>query len=1279
MHHPTIRRLSIASLLVTLASLMVGCGETSGQTGNTELNIIVPDGGTDTIDIRSVEYTINCTGGQQPGFLDDNATFPDAVRVDGNLEVVERACVGGDTPGARCTLNSDCQGTSPTPDGTCELPAGRDFDVWQGFMDLPPGDCTVQLRARNNENEVICTDDSGTITITADQTTKVNMVLICQVSFQAPVGMLDVDASFSFEVGNFCPDLIVFNAIDSDPQDAPFYVGAISGFVVLPATTLEVRFRDGDNGCGEGCDPQTCEITPEGLACTPAGGPALPSGTPAAPAAPIGATLECTSLSCTGGDNPGAPCWSDADCTGSLLTLNGTCDGTQTALIDCDGEFGLPFDTQCEVLADTNGNHLGIILPTPPSALCSDGATPCSTDADCTFPEICVTNPLMNFDAIIGCAPPGGITLPGLGTVVPPGVPGAVVTCRATVTDGDNQCDKEKRFTYVCPGLDPCDPANDPPPPDCDDGSECTVDSCDSSSGVAVCVNDPVPAGTICSDLGVCSSTPGVCDSAGVCSFTSCNDDAVCDDGNACTTNTCDLGCGVCELPVPVADGALCDVGLGPSSGECLAGACVGICAGTTCPDNGVPCITDTCSPVDGSCVPITDAGGSVCDPPGGTPGTGLCDAGVCLPSAFDGFCAMPLAFEEPLCNPTYDDTLWPGSHRGSYAQGSAAGPGPAPGAAVTPEHLELPGAPIIHSFTEPYPDGGRAIWSSVIGAAAAIVKLDHDTFQIIDDYVPAREETNPPIIPVGVSGAYTAVDASGNFIVGRTGFVSTFGDSVPGDRFSTIELKRRVFLGAPLLCNGSDTIAGMSLTYDGHIAFVSELGNVFVIPVDAEQGDVGSGVPVISTNPNCATADPATLETVSNSIATDENGGIYVVTSAAMYRFDWDGTSLSQTWRVPYDSDPNVSPIRLGAGSGQTPSLMGTRADDDRFVVIADGKQLMNLLFIWRDDIPPGWQPIAPGKDPRIACEVPIRFGDPSATAAMSEQSIGVRGYGAIVVNDLLTNPTIVDPATPQAGVAQNLISALEGGIPAKAPVGIERVDWDPVTQTCSTVWANSTVSIPNGIPSISEESRLVYGIGQRGGQFGVEALDLDTGASVLWAPGGSGACDPNLISVARVLPPVDAVLDTEIIPGSGVLVHERACENSVYAATTVGPDGSIYTGTFFGVSKYTPDVVPPPSESVQAHAGVDQALDLLDRALAALGGGGTSAARDYVGRAYVQVSGTVAPAYVTGPTAAYNEVIAAATSIQAALTAIDAAQDPTADINQAIVSLSNAAALLN
>ncbi len=626
------------------------------------------------------------------------------------------------------------------------------------------------------------------------------------------------------------------------------------------------------------------------------------------------------------------------------------------------------------------------------------------------------------------------------------------------------------------------------------------------------------------------------------------------------------------------------------------------------------------------------------------------------------GLCTTPLSPNEPLCSTAFGDTAWSGSHRASYAQGSSGLPGPTDSATTSSEHFALrgAGAPVVVSFSAPYEDGGRAVWSTVTGADAAIAKVDHDTFEIIDWYVPSEREDDAPTFTLGLSGAYTAIDSKNRFIAGRTRFVGFFGDSVDGDRSSPIALKKRIFMPDEVFCNERDTIAGMSLTYDGQLAFATEFGNLFVISPNADPDNLGE-VPVVSTNENCAAADEADLEIVSNSVAVDENGGIYVLTSAAMYRFNWDGSELTRAWRAEYESATEVpSPIRLGPGSGSTPSLMGTDVDDDRFVVITDGQALMNLVLFWRDEVPADWEPIAPGKDPRIACEVPVDFGT-GATQAISEQSVAVRGYAAVVVNDLLTNPTINPPSMLALGaIAQNTVSALEGGIPEKAPFGLERIDWDPETRTCSTVWANPDISVPNGIPSISEGAGLVYGAGQRDGQFGLEGLDFETGESRVWVPAGSGECPPELLTIVKVLPGVADVL--EQVPDS--------CENSIYAATTVAPDGTVYTGTFNGMTRYVPTTAATIPAASQAPVGVEQALDLLARSESDTP---TSISeRDYLRRALVQLVATQSAASEAGLTDVHAAAAEAMKSIDAAVTALDAGQPYVADVQSARAALS-------
>ncbi len=553
--------------------------------------------------------------------------------------------------------------------------------------------------------------------------------------------------------------------------------------------------------------------------------------------------------------------------------------------------------------------------------------------------------------------------------------------------------------------------------------------------------------------------------------------------------------------------------------------------------------------------------------------------------------CLTPLAEHEPLCSPALSSGAWPISHRGPYAQGSSPLPGPTGAAGVTAEHLLLTGPPITLAISPTYADGGRAIWGSELGLSNAVFKIDHDTFSVIDVYVPANEETDPPAIPLGVSGAYSVADAAQHFLLGRARFIEIFGDAVAGERHSEIALVKRVFLPDGAFCRASDLLVGGVMLPDGHLAFVTEQASVGVVPSDPTGLDAANLVFLPSENgAACADASipDADLETVSNSMAADERGGFYVVTDAAVVKYQWDGTTLTKVWRTPYESDPPFSVLRLGPGSGSTPSLMGTAHDDDRFVAITDGRERMHVVLMWRDAIPPDWQPIAPGKDPRIACEVPITFGDPHATRVLSEQSLLVRGYAAVTVNNLLQSEAGIAAPVPALAAA---LAALEGGNPAVAPHGLERVDWDPRTRTCASTWTNAEISIPNAIPTMSAASDLIYAIGQRDGLWGLEAVDFRTGASEFFVPSAQLACPQEVLDTigGSVLAPfLLSVLAR--LPAS--------CENSIFAATEVGPDGSIYTGTFQGVSRFTPPTAVPIAARRRAVAGVGQGEDLADRA---------------------------------------------------------------------------------
>jgi len=579
--------------------------------------------------------------------------------------------------------------------------------------------------------------------------------------------------------------------------------------------------------------------------------------------------------------------------------------------------------------------------------------------------------------------------------------------------------------------------------------------------------------------------------------------------------------------------------------------------------------------------------------------------------------CFTPLVENEPLCSAAVSDSGWSISHRGPYAQGSAAQPGPVAGQTVTAEHIDLTGTPITLAVGPEYVDGERAVWGALLGLNGGIIKIDAEDFSLVDTYVPADEEAMPPTIPLGVSGAYSVADPSFNFVLGRADFVEIYGDSIAGDRSSEIALIKRVFLPAGFFCRSTDLLVGGVMLPDGNLAIVTEQAAVGVIPSDEVGMDVANLVSLPSENgADCADLliDDEDLENVSNSIAADEHGGIYVVTDAAMIKYQWDGAALTKVWRTDYLSDEPFSVLRLGPGSGSTPSLMGTELDEDRFVVITDGQELMHLVLMWRDEIPGDWVGL-PGRDPRIACEIPVTFGDPATTRTLSEQSVLVRGHAAVVVNNLLLDESAAD--TPLAVIAPAL-AALEGGNPDVAPVGAERFDWDPVTRSCASTWTNTTISLPNAIPTMSESTGLMYALGQRDGVWGVEALDFDTGESVFTVESAQTACSQTIIDNVA-----DSALDLFLSP-----VIERlpaSCENSLFAATEVGPDGVIYQGTFLGASRFVPDSVVPTASRRQARAGVTQGLDLVSRGLTATGDANIERARDAVQRGQTQLDETL------------------------------------------------------
>ena len=121
------------------------------------------------------------------------------------------------------------------------------------------------------------------------------------------------------------------------------------------------------------------------------------------------------------------------------------------------------------------------------------------------------------------------------------------------------------------------------------------------------------------------------------------------------------------------------------------------------------------------------------------------------------------------------------------------------------------------------------------------------------------------------------------------------------------------------------------------------------------------------------------------------------------------------------------------------------------------------------------------------------MTFGDEDAEESLSEQSVCVRGYGALVVNNQL--------ALKSSNRIWSVIRSNDRGV---APHGAEKFVWDPERRRLETAWANREVSFPNGIPSMSAATHLVYDVAQHDTVWTFEALDWTTGETAFRYPLG-------------------------------------------------------------------------------------------------------------------------------------------------------------------------------
>ncbi len=364
---------------------------------------------------------------------------------------------------------------------------------------------------------------------------------------------------------------------------------------------------------------------------------------------------------------------------------------------------------------------------------------------------------------------------------------------------------------------------------------------------------------------------------------------------------------------------------------------------------------------------------------------------------------------------------------------------------------------------------------------------LDPVTMDVLTEYdLPGYMRTS---LLDRLPGAYFYLDNDGNVVIGTTDDkIEYISHQKTADGWQFAKVGETDLSG---YIPSGDKIEALQPDFGGHIWLTTKGG--LVITVDAKMRTY------LGINTSLALLD----ERIDNGHAAGKEGGIYIASTKAMYRFDADKFGRpSVTWRAGYGEGDRLKPGQVDLGTGTTPTLMGSK-----YVAISDNADpYMHVLVYKRGKTVSG---------KRLVAKVPV-FG---AYRASNENSLACTDRSIVVEN----NYGYVSPFQDTVGG--------DTTTPGLARIDIHK------DGTWSKVWTNSKLSIPSVVTKLSLANGLVYTYSKPKHADGTDswyftAVDFRTG-KVVWKQ----------------------------LAGTGVLYDND------YAATYIGPDGTFYVGVNGGV----------------------------------------------------------------------------------------------------------------
>jgi len=386
---------------------------------------------------------------------------------------------------------------------------------------------------------------------------------------------------------------------------------------------------------------------------------------------------------------------------------------------------------------------------------------------------------------------------------------------------------------------------------------------------------------------------------------------------------------------------------------------------------------------------------------------------------------------------------------------------------------------------------------------SAFLTLMDPNTLKIITQAeLPALPDYPAPATPSGggytdLAGGYFYLDNKGQAVVSTaTQHLITYKPvTTRGITFFKVmyDIDLSGFIGAT-----DDSIQSALPDSNGNIWFATKLGVVGVVnhsPAENQPLVQVTKLTGVVDNPIAGQGSPPApaklYEGIGNSFAMDESGGVYIVSTQAMYRFTSVGGMPTETWKTPpYGNTNLVKSGQKSPGSGTTPTIIpGNR------VAIVDNWDPENVVVY--DN--------ATGAE---VCTVAV-FG---AGASATENSLISVGNSLIAEN----NSGFTDPLTDANKVVP----------------GMTRIDVAS-DGTCTTKWTNTKVVVPSVVSKVSAKTGLIYTYTHRKNSLGWywTAVDFRSGKEVYSRLVGKGPVFNNSYASLYIAPNGDGFVG--VLPG--------------------------------------------------------------------------------------------------------------------------------------------------